>query len=316
MGFWQALDAGLTARIEEKTRKDERQQEIDLRAAERAEDRKYERELFVEKVKQDRITAALTKRLETYQETSTAEKEAAADAAAFLSRLEGVDDPRVAALANSPLVAANLERELRKIEIDASTKGLRNLPLLRGEALLELTTVSLPEGGVAPVELPSIEDILGRDLGDEEAYFTTLQEVSQTPRTGTATLDPAAYYVPNPEVLEEGRRVFDNEVMKLATNAMNAADQQGDATLSANLRAKLENYGKEGSAERFALMEMFGKSAAKSLVMMDNPYIQDIQRDPILSDYSLISISSEEEYNALPSGTMYVHPDGSIKRKM
>lgn len=316
MGFWQGLNSGLKAIQEEKTRKEERQQELDLRKAEREEQRKYDREMFAEQTKQERITAALTARLQTEQSARTAAKEAAADAAAFLTRLEGVNDPRVAALAESPLVAANLERELRKIEITAASSGLRNLPLLRGEALLELTTVSLPEGGVAPIELPSIEDILGRDLGDEEVYFTTMQEVSQTPRTGTATLNPAAYYVPNPEVLEEGRRVFDNEVMKLATEAMNAADQQGDATLSGNLRAKLENYGKEGSAERFALMEMFGKNAAKSLVMMDNPYIQDIQRDPMLSSYSLISISSEEEYNALPSGTMYIHPDGSIKRKM
>lgn len=316
MGFWQGLNSGLKAIQEEKTRKEERQQELDLRKAEREEQRKYDREMFAEQTKQERITAALTARLQTEQSARTAAKEAAADAAAFLTRLEGVDDPRVAALAESPLVAANLERELRKIEITAASSGLRNLPLLRGEALLELTTVSLPEGGVAPVELPSIDDILGRDLGDEEVYFTTMQEVSQTPSTGTATLNPAAYYVPDPKVLEEGRKVFDQAVLRAANAAMAAADEQGDAGLSANLRAKIENYGKEGSSERFALMEMFGKNAAKSLVMMDNPYIQDIQRDPMLSSYSLISISSEEEYNALPSGTMYVHPDGSIKRKM
>jgi hypothetical protein len=316
MGFWQALDAGLTARIEEKTRKEERQQEIDLRTAEREEQRKYERELFMEQVKQDRITAALTTRQKTYQETATAEREAAADAAAFLSRLEGVDDPRVAALANSPLVAANLERELRKIEITAASSGLRNMPLLRGEALLELTTVSLPEGGVAPVELPSIDDILGRDLGDEEAYFTTMQEVSQKPVTGTATLNPAAYYVPDPEVLEEGRKAFDQAVLRAANSAMTAAQQQGDAGLSANLRAKIEGYREEGSAERFELMDMFGQQAFASLTEMDNPYIQDIQSDPMLFDYSFVRIANEEEYNALPSGTRYLHPDGSVKRKM
>lgn len=42
MGFWQALDAGLTARIEEQTRQKERQQEIDLRTAERDELRAYQ----------------------------------------------------------------------------------------------------------------------------------------------------------------------------------------------------------------------------------------------------------------------------------
>jgi hypothetical protein len=44
MGFWQGLNAGLTSVLEEKARKEERQQEIDLRAAERAEDRKERRD--------------------------------------------------------------------------------------------------------------------------------------------------------------------------------------------------------------------------------------------------------------------------------
>ena len=315
MGFWQGLDAGLTAHLEEKARQKERQQEIDLRIAERDEVRKYERDLFMEQVKQDRITAALTERQRTYSEIATANREAAADAAAFLTRLEGVDDPRVAALAESPLVAANLEKELRKIEVTAASSGLRNMPLLRGEALLELTTVSLPEGGVAPIELPSIEDILGRDLGDEEAYFTTMQEVSQKPVTGTATLNPAAYYVPDPEVLEEGRKAFDQAVLRAANSAMTAAQQQGDAGLSSDLRAKIEGYGKEGSAERFELMDMFGQQAFASLITMDNPYIQDIQSDPMLSTYSIISITSDEEYEALPSGTMFIDPNGVTRRK-
>jgi hypothetical protein len=314
MGFWQGLDAGLTAHLEEKARQKERQQEIDLRIAERDEVRKYERDLFMEQVKQDRITAALTERQRTYSEIATANREAAADAAAFLTRLEGVDDPRVAALAESPLVAANLEKELRKIEVTAASSGLRNMPLLRGEALLELTTVSLPEGGVAPIELPSIEDILGRDLGDEEAYFTTMQEVSQKPVTGTATLNPAAYYVPDPEVLEEGRKVFDQEVLRLANDALNAA--AGNAEEDEKIRPLIEGYAKEGSGERFALMDMFGQQAFANLTEMDNPYIQDIQSDPMLFDYSFVRIANEEEYNALPSGTRYLHPDGSVKRKM
>ena len=314
MGFWQGLDAGLTAHLEEKARQKERQQELDLRKTEREEERKYERDLFMEKVKQDRITAALTERQKTFSEIATANREAAADAAAFLTRLEGVDDPRVAALAESPIVAANLERELRKIEVTAASSGLRNMPLLRGEALLELTTVSLPDGGVAPIELPSIDDILGRDFGDEETYFTTMQEVSQKPVTGTATLNPAAYYVPDPEVLEEGRKVFDQEVLRLANDALNAA--AGNAKEDEKIRSLIEGYAKEGSGERFALMDMFGQQAFASLTEMDNPYIQDIQSDPMLFDYSFVRIANEEEYNALPSGTRYLHPDGSVKRKM
>ena len=110
--------------------------------------------------------------------------------------------------------------------------------------------------------------------------------------------------------------MFDQAVLRAANSAMTAAQQQGDAGLSSDLRAKIEGYGKEGSAERFELMDMFGQQAFASLTEMDNPYIQDIQSDPMLFDYSFVRIANEEEYNALPSGTRYLHPDGSVKRKM
>lgn len=314
MGFWQGINRGFTAVQEEKTRKRERQEEIDLRAAERAEDRKARKDEILLQVAEDRKDALLAIGIKKEQEKAEAGA-LTGKAQSLLSRFGDSNDPRVAALASDVRAAAALEDQIYQIEIDAQKAGVE-LPPLQGEALLELLTVYDPgTKTVAPVSI-TLDDILSGDYSSDEAYYKTAAALSQPAPRVDVRINPEAYRRYDPEVLVEGRKVFDNEVMKLATAAMNAADQQGDAGLSGNLRAKLENYGKEGSAERFALMEMFGENAAKSLVRMNNPYIQDIQKDPILSEYSLISISGEEEYNALPSGTMYVHPDGSIKRKM
>lgn len=46
MGFWQGLNAGLKAVQEEKIRREERQQEIDLRKAEIEDERRFRREMF------------------------------------------------------------------------------------------------------------------------------------------------------------------------------------------------------------------------------------------------------------------------------
>lgn len=315
MGFWQGLNAGIKAVQEERNRKEERQQEIDMRKAEQEAQRKYDREMFMEQVRQDRITAALSQRQKTSVEASAAVQKAAPDAAAFMARLEGVDDPRVADLAANPLLAAEMERELAGIEKEAAGKGIKRLPMLRGEALLEMMTVSLPDGGVARVELPAIEDILSRDLTDEEAYYTTMQEVSSKPATGTARLSPEVYYIPDPKVLEEGQKVFDQTVLRLATQAMNTADEQGDTEMSSDLRAKIEGYAKEGSAERFALMDTFGQDAFQTLAKMNNPYVQDIQNDPVLSQYAIVTITSDAEYEALPPNTLFIDPQGQTRRK-
>lgn len=301
MGFWQGLYAAQSAEMER-----------DAVAAENEKSRAYDREKFQEQLKEgyrDNLFALRLKR----SEASTPAAEVAAKAQSVISRLAGVDDPRVDALRNNPVAAAELADKLDALEVERAKNDL-DLPPMTGTDLLDMTTIILPNTGEIKVVDVSLEDIASVSSRDD--YERMALELASPTGTGGGyvKIDPEAYRVPNPKNLEEGRKAFDLEVLRAANDALEKVS--GDVTASAELETLMAGYAKEGSSERFKLMKMFGRDAAKSLVMMNNPYIQDIQRDAILSPYSIISVDNEEEYNALPSGTKYVHPDGTIKRKM
>lgn len=284
MGFWQGINRGFAAVQEEKTRKRERQEEIDLRAAERAEDRKARKDEILLQVAEDRKSSLLAEKIKREQEKA----EAAAltgKAQSLLSRFGDSNDPRVAALASDVRAAAALEDQIYTIEVDAQKAGIE-LPPLQGEALLELLTVYDPKTKtVAPVEI-TFDDILSGDYSSDEAYYKTAAALSQPAPRVDVRINPEAYRRYDPEVLEEGRKVFDQEVLRLANVALDAA--AGDANEEAKIRPLIEGYAKEGSGERFALMDMFGPQAFAVLAESGNPYIQDLENDATLSRYSTV----------------------------
>jgi hypothetical protein len=284
MGFWQALDAGLTARIEEKTRKEERQQEIDLRTAEREEERKYRREEIMLQAAENRKDALLAMGIKKEQEKAEAAA-LAGKAQSLIDRFGDSKDPRVAALASDVRTAAELEDKIYTLEVEAQKAGVE-LPPLQGEALLELLTVYDPRTKtVAPVDI-TLDDILAGDYSDVSAYYKTAAALSQPAPRVDVKINPEAYRRYDPEVLEEGRKVFDQEVLRLANDALDAA--AGDANEEAKIRPLIEGYAKEGSGERFALMDMFGPQAFAVLAESGNPYIQDLENDATLSRYSTV----------------------------
>jgi hypothetical protein len=284
MGFWQGLNAGIKGVQEERTRKEERQQEIDLRKAEIEEQRKYDRETFMLQTAESRRDSLLTLYVKKEQEKAEAEA-LTGKAQSFLGRLGDIEDPRVAALARDPRTAAELEDKIQGIEIKAAEAGVE-LPPLQGEALLELLTVyDSGSESVSSVDV-TFDDLLSGDFSDVGTYYETAAGLSiPTPRV-TATLNPEAYRRYDPETLEEGRKAFDQEVLRLANESLGAT---GDTGENADLRALIEGYSKENSAERFALMDMFGQQAFAGLAESGNPYIQNLEQDPQLSRYSAMA---------------------------
>ena len=284
MGFWQGLNAGIKGVQEERTRKQERQQEIDLRKAEIEEQRKYDRETFMLQTAESRRDSLLTLFVKKEQEKAEAEA-LAGKAQSFLGRLGDIEDPRVAALARDTRTAAELEDKIQGIEIKAAEAGVE-LPPLQGEALLELLTVyDSGSESISSVDV-TFDDLLSGDFSDVGTYYETAAGLSiPTPRV-TATLNPEAYRRYDPETLEEGRKAFDQEVLRLANESLGAT---GDTGENADLRALIEGYSKENSAERFALMDMFGQQAFAGLAESGNPYIQNLEQDPQLSRYSAMA---------------------------
>lgn len=284
MGFWQGINRGFAAVQEEKIRKGERQQEIDVRRTEIEEQRKYDRETFMMQTAESRRDSLLG--LFVKQEQERAEAGAlAGKAQSFLGRLGDIEDPRVAALARDTRTAAELEEKILGIEVKAAEAGVE-LPPLRGETLLELLTVyDSGSESVSSVDV-TFDDLLSGDFSDVGTYYKTAAGLSApTPRV-TANLSPQAYRMYDPKTLEEGRKAFDQEVLRLANQSLAEREDAGE---SADLRALVEGYGKEGSAEKFALMDMFGQQAFAGLVESGNPYIQNLEQDPQLSRYSAMT---------------------------
>lgn len=291
MGFWQGVNEGLTYSLEKRARekeladaKAERQYERDLAKKQREEDRVFEREMFQQKIlesRRDDLFKIAAARAKSQGEVS----QFVGKAQALVSRFPGMeDDPRVAALMQNPMAAAQLEDTFREIEKKRAENDL-DLPPLMGATALDLITVQTPEGNFAPVSL-SPEDILAMDMSDRAAYEGAMIELQRTPPGLDVTVSPEAYRMTNPKVLEEGRAAFDQEVLRAATQALNAASENPEAFT--RLRTLLEDAGKENSPGMIALRDMFGAQALSSLQGMDSPYIQNLEKDPQLKRYFAI----------------------------
>ncbi len=286
MGFWQGFNQGITIVKEEKARKkeleaqqQEAQTERDLRTKERAEDRAFQREQYLLQLEESRRDALFPLLAQRKQE----EAEASAltgKASMFLSRFEGIEDSRLATLASDPVTAAELEDKATEI---AKYRAEYDLPPLQGEVLLDLLTVQDRQtGAVTPVDL-SVEDLLQLDVSDRTQYEAARLALSQpTPRVAAA-ISPEAYRRPDPKALEEGRKLFDREVLAQATAKLNSLSP--DAPEWSSLNAQIEQYSTENSPGRFALQETFGPTVALSLIQMNNPYIQKLKDDPQLYTY-------------------------------
>lgn len=301
MGFWQGLNQGLGVVQEEKARKREletRQQEIeterDIRKQEREEDRKFAREDYMTGLIESRRDALIGVFAQKQAEKAAAQA-LTGKANLFLGRLEGSMDPRVAALANDPATAAALEDRAIAIETARAEKGIE-LPPLQGEILLDLLTVQVSDTGqVKPVDV-DIEDLMSMDLTDRTQYEKLMIDLSRPTTRVYADISPEAFRIPDPKRLEEGRKLFDMEVLRAANAYL--TENAGDASIDEKMRPLIEGYAKEGSAERFALQEQFGAAAAANILTMENnPYVQDISKDWQLAPFVGQAYTNIEQQN-------------------
>lgn len=288
MGFWQGLNEA-TIRIGE--RKDQERaikEERELAKKEKAEDREYDRQLRREQIVESRTDSLIALGIK-YKADRGVSKEVVGKAKAFFSRLGDVDDPRVAALSDNPVLAAGLEDRISAIEIERNKAGLSTIPLA-GEALLDLTTVyNSDTGDINSVDVELSDFLTGGDLLDNAAYGEMYEKLLRAPEQPYATLKPEAYYVPTPKVLEEGRLAFDEKVMELAQAELATGDKKSPEYTE--LFKLVEEYKTAGSPGRTILRKKFGPSAYETLEAIDSPFIQSLNLDPQLSEYNPKNIS-------------------------
>ena len=285
MSFLTGFVEGVKDLSAERERKEARQQEIDLRKKERDEDKAFQRETFQTQLLESRRDNLFQLKLKREQEGQEATK-LTSTAQSFLDRIGQSDDPKVAIIAANPALAAQLESEVRKIEIARAESDL-DLPPLSGQVLLDLITVQDPKTGeVSPVEI-DLETIESLDMSDRTQYERMILDLARPQRVADGRISPEAYRKIKPEVLKEGREVFDQEVLRLANQALNAA--KDDPNLFSQLSKMLGEYSTEGSAGRMAIRDMFGAAAMEALQVLDSPYIQNMEDDPQLQRYTVIA---------------------------
>jgi hypothetical protein len=288
MGFWQGLNEGLTYVMEDKARKkelaDAKQERMEERAASQAEkaaDRAYQREQMQWQLGESRRDALLPLIVKREAEKAESQK-LTGQAQAFFSRLEGVDldDPKLKALADNPRLTAELEAQADALEKDMAKAGV-DVPPLRGQNLLDALTVFDPNTGAVAASNITVDDILSMDMSDRSAYEQTMLDLSRTQDGGAyATIKPDAYRVADPKKLEEGRKMFDQLVLRQAqTELANLDEASGEW---ADLKAQIDGYREENSAERLAIQDKYGYGVYKTLLETNNPYIQGLKNDPQL----------------------------------
>lgn len=274
MGFWQGINRGFAAVQEEKIRKGERQEEVDLRKAERDEERAFTREMYDLKVKEGRLNILQERELERRAAVKESEKVTEATIA-FQKRLTGVDPEVVKLYMSNPMYAAEAEfaiQEVEKIRFGKGNKG----PMIAGNLLVEMVP---PPSSRVPSPTIDISDFENLDVMDDENYFDLLERTA-VPTQQKPLINPEIYYIPDPKVLEEGRTQVINKVLEYALERLSVLNKDETRTDFSVLEGKLKNFVKVGSPERVEIIKTFGPAALADLMATDNPYIQDLLNTP------------------------------------
>jgi len=288
MGFWQGLNQGLDVVREDKARKrelDARQQELEderaLRKQERAEDWGQQLEMFSKQQAINRENVLLPAFVQRAADERAA-KALAGRGQEVLKRFEGVDDPRVAALAADPIASDAFLTMLDEAEKNRYKEGLNSSPLV-GKALLDVSAISVKGGGYEFMDI-NPED-LSTIASNPELYLQTMVDLSAPLSNVTATLKPEAYFIPDAGRYDEGRALFDQNVVSRAVSWLE--ENKGSPTEDyTDVMEALKEYGKDNSAGKIKLRSMFGAEAAASIMANpSNPNLQDLTKDLQIAPY-------------------------------
>jgi hypothetical protein len=293
MGIWQGINEAHLGYVERKDREKELQQAREDRMRERQEDQDFALRQYKMQVQDRRTENFLT----TFSEIDQARAEAGklkplADS--FYSRFAGMeDDPRVQTLMQDPMAAANLEAELRAVEVKRAERDVAGVPL-KGATLLDMIAIPETQTGRTPTLVASPEEIFNSDLTDSGTYIRRRQELAEyqasiSSPSLSASLSPSAYRIPTPESIKEVRGYFDTQVVQAASRDLERLKDTGGSW--SELNDLVQNYDKNPAA-RVALIDQFGPVAMAGILESNSPYLQNVfdipELQPLLAPASIL----------------------------
>lgn len=287
MGFWQGMNEGLTYVLDKKAEKESEDRAYAFKTEE------YQRQLRDGRL--DRLLELKIARAEKGREASALTNQAQT----LYSRLseEDLSDPRAQALLNNPTMTAELAEKVVALEKERAAAGFKDPPY-RGQNLLDMFTVYDDETGTVAPAAMTIDDLMELDVGDPAVYEQAVLDLTSTQGGGAyVTINPSAYYVPNPELLAEGRTAFNELVLQEAQRELKGLSGDDNSEAASDLQSQIDNYKTENSVERLELQDKYGYSVYKKLLSTDNPYIQDFKNDPQLARFHFMY--AEEQARAI-----------------
>lgn len=278
MGIWKGIYQAHMAAKEIDLRKEERAQDIALRQKERAEDRANALEMYRLKALEDKREVIVNAYLE-FAKAKRDSQVVTAEAQDFLSRLEGIDDPRVDLFRAAPGYAARAEKALLEEERKRQEAGITGGIPLRGAPLLDL--VRPPSNTDNPLTIPP-DDLFELDFNDPLVFAETMAALTP-PAQQEPVLSPELSFVPNPKVFEEARAAFDSAVLSKAFTEQAAVAE--DSPEWSELQKLIENFDKKDSPAHQQLRDRFGLVAMAELIGSDSPYVAQFLDAPDLAPY-------------------------------
>lgn len=297
MGFWQGLNEGLTYVMEDAARKKELEAARQERASERQADIALEEKRF-QRGKEEaaalrleenktRMRDSLVPLYVKRQQDIDAATAVTASASQLYDILGDSTDPKVVALRNNPQVADAIMTEINKRREEAATKSGVILSIDR-QTLLDNLVVK-GSGEVVPVSL----DAALIDVTDFEGYVSSVAKLTTPLTTATALLSPEYGFIPKPENLEEGRKLFETNLFTIAGQQRDAllADSQTDTTGEKqkawnSLNNTIQAADKGDAAAVATLRDTYGQQAFEATVATDNRYIAAIADTPEFAPFA------------------------------
>lgn len=275
VGMWQGIAQAVSEESERRFLQSEKEK-----------DRAYEREMWLEKVAEERKNSLIDLYVQSAAARSEAVNKYAGPAAAFLSRFDGDEqkDERVQFFRENPAAAAQVEEELRARELAAAKEG-KPMPVTRGLSVLDYVDIYTTEEGDTQVEVPDIDTILSGDFSDYDSYAQTAAALKAGGAGGAyISVSPELGYAPDPKRLEDATQVWDNQSIMIASRKLEELDPT--AVGYTELRNIIDGADKGDPVSLGALRTKYGPQALTELETANNPAVSYLRDNPTVMQYT------------------------------
>lgn len=283
MGVWQGIAQAYKDISAERAREKEIREEREYRTKEKEEDRAFEREQYLARIREAR-RENLTKVLASRSDARSKSDNYVAKVKGLQEKLGETDDPRAAKVLSNPLAASAIFDAVEGVNIERAKNGLAPLS---GTEILDNITYYDDDNNPQIVESPEfgLED-LDRIAADEEEYQKVMVQAArsqaQRPKP-VVSVDPTLYDPRDPKRTKQAAEYFNAMVLQQAAAELQTLDNEAEGY--SNLAALIEDATKNANgAGMSALQIKYGLGIYEDMIGSNDPNVNSIAKDPVIQN--------------------------------